>query len=591
MRWSSTFAVLAFHLCLAARAGSPAPPGDAPPFPLERVRPGLTGTGYSVFSGKEPATFQAEVLGVVNRGSGLQRLIVCRLSGAKVERTGILQGMSGSPIFVEGRLLGALSTGWAFSKEPLCGVTPAEEMLAVRDRAQSGRAAAERTSGPPVGWDGFVERALPTCGSSRAGAPAPAPPNFHKETLARLTDSGFQWTLASGEGPTLSPSGPPPAAPSAGQMVGVQLVSGDVQFTAFGTVTWSDGRSFLAFGHPFLELGSLEMPVVAAEVVAPVPSAAIGFKLCDAGVPIGVALEDRPAGVFGRFGGSARMVRVRAAISGPGLPPREYSFEVVDNPQVTPALAGSALALLGSHLDDPVQAKTLRMAAIRFKVEGRADIELRDQVFSGSTGFVSAAEFLSAALDLIMNNSFEPLRPRSVEVRIEVAPGRSGFHLRDAWADRSSAGPGEDLEIRARLQAYQGGDRDLSATLPARALPAGRLTVTVGSASEVARLAAAADPRPPKTADEVLARLAEFPSSRSLAVAVFQDQPGRILELRRVGDSPPSIEALFGGRPLAGSSKADARRLVWLGTVDAGAAVDGTVEFDVEVRHAGDASR
>ncbi len=591
MRWTSASAVFALLLCLAARAADPAPPADPSPFPLGDVRPGLKGTGYSVFNGREPATFQAEVLGVVNRGSGLQRLIICRLSGAEVERTGVLQGMSGSPILVEGRLLGALSSGWAFSKEPLCGVTPAEEMMAVRDRARTGGTAPSPTAGAPVGWAGFMERASQLFGSSRAAAHGSAEPTlYYAGTLTRLADSGFQWTLAAGEGPPSS-SVPPPAPPSAGQMVGIQLVSGDVQFTAFGTVTWSDGRSFLAFGHPFLELGSLEMPAVAAEVVAPVASTAIGFKLCDSGAPVGVALEDRPAGVFGRFGGSARMVKVRASISGPSLPSREYSFEVVDSPQVTPALAGNALALLGSHLEDPVQAKTLRMGAIRFQLEGRTDLELRDQVFSGSTGFIPAAEFLSAALDLVMNNPFESLRPRSVEVHIEVAPGRTGLLLRDAWADRSPAGPGEDLEIRARLQAYQGGDRDLSATIPAGALPAGRLTVTVGGAADVAKLAAAADPRPPKTAGEVLARLAEYPSSRSLAVAVFQDQPARMLESRRIGDSPPSLEALLGGRPLAGSAKADARRLVWLGSFDADAPVEGMAEFDVEVRHAGDASR
>lgn len=590
MRWTSASAVFAFLLCLTARAGAPPSPVDAPVFPLGDVRQGLKGTGYSVFNGREPSTFQAEVLGVVNRGSGLQRLIICRLTGAEVERTGVLQGMSGSPIFVEGRLLGALSSGWAFSKEPLCGVTPAEEMMALRDRAGTGGAAPSPTAGAPVGWMSFVERASPTLGLSRAVSTESARLGLRREALARLTDSGFQWTLSAGEGPPAS-SVPPPAPPSAGQMVGIQLVSGDVQFTAFGTVTWSDGRSFLAFGHPFLELGSLEMPAVAAEVVAPVASTAIGFKLCAGGAPVGVALEDRPAGVFGRFGGSARMVGVRASVSGPGLPSREYSFEVVDSPQLTPALAGNALALLGSHLEDSVQAKTLRLGGIRIQMGDRADLELRDQVFSGSTGFIPAAEFLSAALDLVMSNPFEPLRPRSVEVHIEVAPGRTGLLLRDAWADRSPASPGEGLEIRARLQAYQGGDRDLSATIPAGALPVGRLTVTVGGASDVAKLAAAADPRPPKTAGEVLARLAEYPSSRSLAVAVFQDQPARILESRRIGESPPSLEALLGGRPLAGSAKADARRLVWLGSFDADAPVEGMAEFDVEVRHAGDPSR
>lgn len=590
MRRAFSTAAFAFLLCLAARAPASAPPPNAPPFPLDEVRPGLVGTGYSVLTGREPVTFQAEVLGVVSRGSGPQRLVICRLSGPEVERTGVLQGMSGSPIYVGGRLLGALSTGWAFSKEPLCGVTPAEEMLAVRDRAGSGTSAPAAAGSSRIDWAGFIQRVPPVLPPSRSASPVPSRPGETVDALARLAESGFEWTRSPPGGRSVSanlPAGPP--AP--GQMVGVQLVGGDVQFTAFGTVTWSDAGSFLAFGHPFLELGSLEMPAVAAEVVTPVPSTAIGFKLCAAGAPIGVALEDRPAGVYGRFGGTARMVRVRAVVSGPGRIPEEYAFEVVDSPQVTPVLAGTALAMLGSHLEDPIQAKTLKMGPIRLKVEGVPDLELRDQVFSGPSSFVSAAEFLSAALDLLMNNPFEPLRPTSVEVRIEVAPGRTGFRLRDAWADRSPAGPETDVEVRARLRAFQGADRDLAASVPTRALPQGRLTVTVGGAPEVAKLAAAADPRPPRTGSELLSRLADYPSSRSLLVAVFQDQPGRMLESRRVGDAPPSLEALLGGRPLAGSSKAETRRLVWIGSVDAGAPVEGTAEFEVEVRHAGDASR
>ena len=579
--WTS-LALLAVLLILAASPVLPQIPPDPAILPFSEVRPGLRGTGYTVLSGDTVSSFEAEVLGTVDQGAAQPRMIICRLSGAGFEQNGVLAAMSGSPIYVEGRLLGALAYAWPFAKEPVCGVTPAEDMVAIA----RGGAANSAATGPTTLADFFRNLDHARASSMEASPSGNAVPFPRSGDLQRLSDEGFAWSVDSGAGGAPAPAAPA-APPGPGGMIGVQLVSGDVQMSAYGTVTWVHGQDFLAFGHPFLNLGEVALPVVGARVIALVPSLARGFKLCAPGAPLGAVHQDRASGVLGRFGDEAPGVDVEAAFERPGLGKTSYRFRVAKHRQLTPVLLGGALNALWTAKEDPSAARTLALTGIVLQPESGHEVRLQDQTFSGTGVFAEAAEYVTSAVELLTNNPYEPVPLRSVRLSASALPGNRSVVPESAWLDRREVAPGDPLTLSVRLRPFQAPARIAQVDIPTADLPPGPVTLWVGGSFDVQKRLSASAFELPQSAPELVRFMADLPSDESLVVAAASPSPAKVMQGRRVGGLPPSMDAVLGASPSA-SAQDSPSRVLWRRSAPAGGPVEGMLELTLTVKEVGD---
>lgn len=526
-------ALLATALTLAAAAQSP-PSRPGEPYPLASVRPGLEATGWTVFSGQEPLPFRARVTGVVTQDAARGPVIICELSGQGLEELGVLEAMSGSPLYVGDRLLGALAFAWPFAKRPLCGVTPAERLLPLME------AQVQPPGGAPA-------RALTAAQSLPLllGASQLAPPEPPRSPLGALQAAGFGW---SGAGPDGEPP-PSPRRPGPGEMVAVQLVSGDLEFAAFGTVTAVDGERFVAFGHPFLHLGAVDLPVASARVDALIPRLEVGMKLSSSGQEVGALSLDAASGVSGRFGAKADTLPLALTLSGPGHPVRHFEVRLVRHRFLTPSLLQGTLAQAQQAVEGIADPKTVTLSW-RAELAGGQRLELGPLRFSGPAPFVPLNDFAGNLLDLLLNNAREPVEVRRLELTLFTEPGLSGGALSALWPGHPVAVRGEALPLRATFQPLRGAPETLEVALDTAGWPEGEVALWAGDAFSLLRRLTGTEPAQPSTAQELLAYLRRIPPNDRLYVAVLVPSEGaRVLSGRRLDAPPPSVGGLLSGPP------------------------------------------
>lgn len=318
------------------------PPSNGGFFPLSQVHRGLMATAWTVFTGDKPEPMQVEILGVLRgaRGPG-HDMILAQLHGAKPEYTGVVAGMSGSPVYVGNRLLGSLSYRIGqFSKDPIAGITPIEQMLEVRDlptdAARTLETAANTT--PTTNSDGMTFQAMET---------PLVMSGFRPEAIKlwqdKMAGTGLEMVAAGGSGSSLSEANGVDGSISEsavksvvpGSAVSAQLIRGDLEIAATCTVTYVDPKRLLACGHPILQAGPVSMPMTTTEVVATLASPLNAFKIVNTGQTIGSFTQDRDAAISGVLGEKAHMIPVHVAVHG-GEKPRKLNFEVLDLPTLTP---------------------------------------------------------------------------------------------------------------------------------------------------------------------------------------------------------------------------------------------------------------
>jgi hypothetical protein len=335
---------LALVLCPSLKAQKvPAAVTNGPAlFPLEDIRPGMKGTAKTVFSGTQPEDFGVEILGVLPGFPGpRQSSIIARLSGANAERTGVFGGMSGSPVFIDGKLVGAIAFSFPFSKEPIAGITPIKQMIDLFNKGSENQndkpkepravsfsqlAATDWKPNLPKPAVSSVSLFAPVAANSpllpllgQQMTPIATPLVFSgisQEALAMFSPQ----LIASGLLPVSGAGGTAPITPLAayndktfpyGSSISVQLVRGDYSLAAAGTVTMRDGDRIYAFGHPFLSLGSSDMPMSECSVVTVIPNVNNSFKLAVPGQMVGSISQDRASGIFGLLGQSPKMIPVK----------------------------------------------------------------------------------------------------------------------------------------------------------------------------------------------------------------------------------------------------------------------------------------
>jgi hypothetical protein len=342
-------------------------------FPLQNVRPGLRGVGRTVFMGGKVEEFQVEILGVLGNSGPGQSIVLARLSGGPLAETGVQQGMSGSPVFIDGKLLGAVALGFPFSKEPIAGIQPIEDMIAEADGGAAGLGQPAGFEPPGMAtWRFHGIRLLKGSVNQSKDETDPGvvtPFGSLSRLLIPLSFSGFGPSITealtgefhglgfgalagiSADGQTRT--NPPvlkmasraaaTAVVTPGSMISVGLLTGDMNITADGTVTYVKGDKVYAFGHRFLNIGSTELPFAHSEVLAVVPSVSSSFKLSTPREWVGTVLSDRATGISGEIGRSAHTVPLNVSVHSTVTGSHSYHFQVVNDRFLTPFITQAAL--------------------------------------------------------------------------------------------------------------------------------------------------------------------------------------------------------------------------------------------------------
>ncbi len=493
-------------------AGAPTVDNAPPPIPLAEVRSGMTGYGLSVFSGSRIDTFGVRVIGV-QRGSRVDGgLILIEISGQELEQSRVVQGMSGSPVFIEGRFAGALAFGWAGSLEPIAGVTPAAEMLRLpSSEPVESRAAALRfepldlaTSAPELSAlaariGDSIETAPEIPVGMRGPIGWPAPEALVTELLPELAadeSPGSGWICRPLGSGTVGGGAVDRITPGlfAGSSCAVPLILGDAQLGAIGTVTWVQGDRVLMMGHPFLQRGPVNLPLAQAEIVTVLPARDMSFKMGSIGAVVGAVHHDNRAGLAGRLGAAAPLVPVEVEISRAGADPRTYRFEVADDPMLAPSLV--FWTLYNSLLVEGNDA-SLQTVDYRIETDWTGDPELErsplllEGVAAGPAGVQGLAGQWMAPLTMLMGNPWKPIELKAVRARLNVRQGLQSATIRSLTGPVHGLRPGDSLHCRVQLQPRYGSPlfENFELRLPADLHP-GPLRLVAASAADLFALEA-----------------------------------------------------------------------------------------------------
>ena len=536
-----------FLVALAAAAASPRAAA------LETLRPeqlksGMKGYGLSVFKGTQPERFEIEVLGVLKNAFPKQDMILIRLSGANLEKHKVIAGMSGSPIYVNGRLIGALAYGWGFENEPLAGVTPIHNMLAELDRKPERRnglgAATQTENNSAHGTEACPPgRAAPTFAGSANPRPLLTPLSlggFSPRLIAAIGDELTRFGLmptAAGGG-----SGEPQRASARlepGSAIGVQLIRGDLNAVAIGTVTWVGNNKVLAFGHPFFHAGPIEAPAVLGEVHTIMSSVERSFKLATSAGDAGALVGDWQSCIVADTQRRAPMIPVTVTVNNPDSGHHErYTLEVIRNDRFTPLFVRAAItqaiaSTAGSSQDTTVQ------VALTAELANRA-LRVTD-TFYHPTGGLLSGKALAPLTDLFAAPFGHPV-VRRIDAQINAVLQRRTAEIKRAYFDQAEVERGHTARLAVVLKPF--GGAEVTRIIPIQ-VPAATDTLRQVAVTLLAGDNAPPDIAPPDNQADYLEALEKQHRTTDL-VAIVQT-PGQGLRYRGklLKRLPPSILAVL----------------------------------------------
>ena len=534
--------------------------------PLAQVKPGMKGRGRSVFQGQSIEEFEAEILGVLENVQPKRNVILARLKGRGLESTGVISGMSGSPIYIDGKLIGAVAYSFNFQKEAIAGITPIEEMLAIGKAPEEPRTGA---STPAVIREGAsleelseeFRRVFAAPAASRAAAPALTPlelplvfSGFSAGVFERAREffgpRGFRAVRAGSSAQTLP--GQAPAGPSLreGDAVGIQLLGGDLDISAIGTATYVDGNKVLAFGHPAYNLGSVDYAMTRAAVIAVMPSLESSFKLATAGPVIGRFTQDRTAGAAGELGALPKLIPLNISLrTGPEVK-KDYKLKLVADKFLTPALVNLAVSTLITSEERSLGDISLDFDADVFLDKGGLSVHLED-LFSGSydTPPVNLSSLVAAVVHYLLNNEFKDVGIFRIDLNVRAIEESRLAALEKVLLDKYEVSPGEPIQLKVFYRTQKQESLMEEVTVAAPALPSGsEFQLLVGDAAtmqQVERAQYRIQEYVPRSLDQLVRLLGNLRKNSRIYFRVMASKPGLFLKGEEMPNLPPTLKSMF----------------------------------------------
>jgi hypothetical protein len=551
------------------------------------IRPGMIGIGHTVFSGTRVEEFRAEILGVIENVIGPQRnLILARLEGGPLAETGVIAGMSGSPVYIDGRLIGAVSYALgAFSKEPIAGITPIDEMTnatavaairppgarvniefpitqesliaAFRKALNWNQPFAERPGDAQLignGVPGFESRELGTLLRPIATPLVMAgfEPQLGAMLGAAFQDQGFVPT--GGGAPGTRPGEMPFEGPlKPGDAIGVTFVNGDLLLGGTGTVTHIEGDQVYAFGHPMYNLGPTEFPMTRAYVYTVLPSLFTSTKLSSTGEVIGTLLQDRATAIAGRLGPGPQLIPISLTLEADRGSRRTFQFGVVRDQLFTPLMTYSALLSTLSSYERQYGTAT-------YSVQGQAVLRNHgsisfDNLFSGTESpSMGAAAYIVGPVTALMSNDFERVDIERIDLTIRSAEEPRTATLERVWIDDPRPRAGRTVPLKVLLRTYRGEDILRTIQIPIPANARGNLSVIVSDGQRLGQ-AELRELRAPqgRPVPQLVRTLNKTRRNNMLYVKLLSSEPGAVVSGEQLPALPPSVLAVLEGDRSQGS--------------------------------------
>jgi hypothetical protein len=539
--------------------------------PLDEVRPGMVGIGRTVFSGTELEDFKVHVLGVMRNVIGPKRsLILARLEGGPLAKTGVIAGMSGSPVYVDGRLMGAVSYALGqFSTEPIAGITPIAEMIdatALTAPARSTRPVAISFPTSPRElleiWSHdlgharpFVDEPSQALVLSGAAGDLTRMSAMLRPISVPITASGFDTTVLDPLTPAFAAAGFVPVSgaqsPNAartsndrplrpGDAVGVGLLTGDFELGATGTVTHVDADRVYAFGHPLYNLGPTQFPMTRATVQVVLPSLMSSAKLASFDEVIGTVQQDRATAIAGRLGPAPSLIPVTITLNSDRGPSRTFNFGVVRDFTFTPLLTYLSVAnVLVSYERGAGPASFAIRGSASIRSEGELAFE---DIFTGDQATGGAAAYVAGPLAALLKNTGENVDVERISLTIDASEQQRSARIERVWLDTPRPRAGQRATVNVALRSMRGQEivRQVPIDIPANL--SGSLQLVVADAARTT----ADDRRDTRGADmqRVSQLMRTFNRARRnnrLYVRLTSPDSGAVVNGEPMAGLPPSV--------------------------------------------------
>lgn len=557
----------------APKAASSASAGETGTdfFPVSELKEGMKGTARTVFTGSESEEFEVEILGVLPGWIGpKQDLIIGRISGGGADRTKVFAGMSGSPVYIDGKLVGAISYSFPFSTEAICGITPIGQMVSIFEQDEAGKASAKQpktfsfaelaatewNSGLPEIGERFGSGIYTGDPSAPVSAvtgqtfrPIAIPVSF--SGISQVTLNAFApQLLKAGLVPVSAPVGASRALAmkkaddttlNGGDSVVIHLTTGDISMAAAGTVTLRDGDKVYAFGHPFLGAGASSLPMSESHVVTVVPSLNNSFKLAVPDAMVGSMTQDRATGVFGTLGEPPSMIPVRINLRTSRNKLEKLEFQIAHDVVLTPLLVNIALF-------NTVVANERGLGDLTIEVGGKILLKGHDPVvlngrFGGQAALRLASSSVVVPVGNLLVSRFDGLSIEAIEIDLTTEEVNKAAVLEKITVDRTEARAGETVYIQAFVRGDSGRvfTQRIPFTIPA-GTPAGMLTIEVGDGTRLQEKAASKK-FVPETLADLISKINEVKKNDRLYVQSYRTTKGAIVGSNEMPNLPPSVLA------------------------------------------------
>ncbi len=518
-------------------------------FPLRDVKPGLKGVGRTVFQGSRIEEFQVEILGVLQNSAPKQSIILAKLTGGPLADVGVLQGMSGSPVYIDGKLLGAVALGFPFSKQAITGIQPIEQML--NNTAPSAEPTQTALSYSQVaqrwqqqfqpdhsGLNGSDSRSeLRTISTPLAFG------GFTDSTVRAfsnvLRNLGFEPQTGIGSGTPTTEQYTGTVQP--GSMISVELMSGDLNISADGTVTHVDGKKIYAFGHRFLANGTTDLPFARADVLTLLANFNSSFKISAARELVGSLNSDMSTGIAGEIGRPAHLVPMHIEVRDP-VRSHSYNINLINDRLFTPLLTQMALF---SALDATERTAGAGTLFVHGKIEFQNNtppLEFENAFAADANAALQGTFNIVVPLAFSLQSGFRDLQVKTMSFRFDSTERKQQLEVQDAWLSKSEARPGDTVAVTCLLGGENGFTlrKTVNYRIPVGA-PVGRLLFTISDANflnygELSSMS----PTAVHSARQLVRILNEIRPNNSAYVRIWRQQPAFALPGADLTDPPPS---------------------------------------------------
>ena len=552
--------------------------GQTNTFPVDELKAGMVGVGKTVFEGDRLDEFKVHIIGVLRNVIGPRRnLILARLEGGPLANTGVIAGMSGSPVYIDGRMVGAVSYSLGqFSKEPIAGITPIGEMTDAATFAAPRRAAARVEVQMPLtpeslraslrqafSWARpFADSAadVQVFGGTGLNAgigtllrPIATPltlggfdPGVIDPVAAAFSDQGFVPVMA-GSAVLAQSNGSATARPlRPGDPVGVALMSGDLEIGATGTVTAVEGTRVYAFGHPFYGLGPTQFPMTRAYVHALLPSLANSMKIASTGEVIGTVQQDRATTIAGTLGAGPALIPLRISLTSERGTKKSFNMAMVNDQLFTPLLAYLSIVntLTSYERQNGAASYVVRGTA---SVKNYGDVAFED-LFSGDQPSIGAAAYVVAPINFLLRNAFEDVELEGLQLEIDASEQPRSATLERVWVDGTRIKAGTKVDLKVLVRTYRG--EEITRTVPVEIPPTARGSVSV-MVSDGTRLsqweARELQVQPLQTRDlnQMIRVLNNARKNNRLYVRLLGRDQGAVVKGESLSSLPPSVMAVL----------------------------------------------